>query len=176
MFTYKILPLSICLGAISFVGHADEFQWSNIGLRCGIDAENSIDVKSYELISTLESPWSWSPSKSFKIDLGVELGLGALDGEGETGILAHIGPSLAVEFGDYPLELIISSGPALLSEHEFDNIDLGGSFQFMSAVGFNLEIADDWTLGYRYLHISNAGLHDKNPGMNLHALTLLYQF
>lgn len=170
------LLLPTFLSSLPLISQADSFEWSDIGLRIGTDAENRVSVQSYELISTLETPWSWSPSESFEIDLGLELGLGALDGEGETGLLAHIGPSLEIEFGDFPLELIISSGPALLSEHVFENLDLGGSFQFMSAVGFDLEVAEDWTIGYRYLHISNAGLHDENPGMNLHALTLLYEF
>lgn len=176
MFMYKVLPLSICFIALSLVCDADEFEWSDMGLRVGLDVENSIDVQSYEWISTLDTPWSWSPGENFEIDLGLELGLGVLNGEGETGILAHVGPSLAIEMGDLPLEFVISSGPALLSEDTFDTLDLGGSFQFMSAIGFDLEVIENWNLGYRFLHISNAGLHDKNPGMNLHALTLLYKF
>ncbi|HKK18792.1 MAG TPA: acyloxyacyl hydrolase [Opitutales bacterium] len=171
----KYLLISL-LPLFAISSQAGDFEWSDLGLRVGIDAENRVDVKSYELIAILESPWSWSANDHFEIDLGFEFGLGALDGEGETGLLAHVGPSLEFEFGDFPLEFIISSGPALLSEHEFDNLDLGGSFQFMSAVGFDFEVSEEWTLGYRWLHISNAGLHDENPGMNLHALSLFYEF
>lgn len=156
--------------------HAREFDWSEIGLRVGIDAENRVNVKSYELITTLNSPWSWTLNDQFAIDLGFEFGLGALVGEAETGFLAHAGPAIEVAWGERPITLVLSSGPVLLSEHEFDSLDLGGTFQFMSAVGFDFEVAEHWTLGYRYLHISNAHLHEINPGMNLHAVTLLHQF
>lgn len=171
----KISLLSL-LPLLATNSHANEFEWSGVGFRIGFDAENRVNVESYELIATLDSPWSWNVSEYFEIDLGFELGLGALDGEGETGLLAHVGPSIEIEFGDFPLEFVLSSGPALLSEHEFDNLDLGGTFQFLSAFGFDYEITDAWTIGYRWLHISNAGLHDENPGMNLHALNASYGF
>lgn len=170
LFLISLLPL------LAVNSHASEFEWPDIGLRVGFDAENRVDLKSYELITTLDSPWSWTVSENFEIDLGFEFGLGAIDGEGETGFLGHVGPAVEIEFGDFPLELIISSGPALLSEHEFDNLDLGGSFQFMSAIGFDYEITEVWTIGYRWLHISNAGLHDENPGLNLHAVSARYEF
>lgn len=176
MFTNLRILLISLLPLTALNSHAGEFEWSDLGLRVGFDAENRVDVKSYELIATLDSPWSWEPGEHFEIDLGLEFGLGAIDGEGETGFLAHVGPSIEVEFGDFPLEFVLSSGPALLSEHEFDNLDLGGSFQFLSAVGFDYEITEEWTLGYRWLHISNAGLHDENPGMNLHAVNASYEF
>lgn len=172
----KLLIVNSLISLLAVAGHAGEFEWSDIGLRVGIDAENRVNVESYELIANLDSPWSWTVRDNFEIDLGFEFGLGALDGEGETGFLGHVGPAVEIEFGDFPLELIISSGPALLSEHEFDSLDLGGSFQFMSAVGFDYEITEAWTIGYRWLHISNAGLHDENPGMNLHALNASYAF
>lgn len=177
MLSYLRIPLFLSLPFFGLISSdADDFRFSDIGLRVGFDAENRANVQSYELISTLETPWSWSTSDRIELDLSIEFGLGALDGKGEMGLLAHVGPSVEIKFGELPLELIISSGPALLSEDEFDQLDLGGSFQFTSAVGFDIEVSEDWTLGYRYLHISNAGLHDVNPGMDLHALSLFYAF
>jgi hypothetical protein len=176
MSSYFKLFLICSLPVLASSADAEEFEWSDIGLRVGIDGENRVEVNSYELIANLDSPWSWAPNDHFEVDLGVEFGLGALDGEGETGLLVHVGPSVEVEFANFPLEFVLSSGPAMLSEHRFDNLDLGGSFQFMSAVGFDYDFSEVWTLGYRYLHISNAGLHRENPGMNLHALNLAYAF
>ena len=176
MITYLKILLFTLLPLCALSTHAAEFEWSELGLRVGIDAENRVNVKSYELIATLSSPWSWVPHDHFDVDLGFEFGVGALDGEGETGFLGHVGPSLKIGMGETPLELAVSSGPALLSEHEFDNLDLGGNFQFVNAVGFDLALGEDWTLGYRYLHISSAGLHETNPGMNLHAVNLHRKF
>lgn len=167
----KLLLVSL-FPLLTLSSQAGDFKWSDIGLRAGVDGESDVRINSYELFAILESPWEWAISESIEIDLGFEFGLGALDGEGETSVFAHIGPSLEIEFGDFPLQLIISSGPALLSEHEFDRLDLGGSFQFISAIGFDFELTEDWTLGYRFQHISNAGLHDRNPGLDLHLVSL----
>ena len=178
--TTKRKLITICLLPLAALSaddkSADDFRWSGLELRVGIDAENRVDVQSYELIATLSSPWSWTIRDQYQIDLGFEFGLGVLDGEGETGLFGHAGPSLEIALSDFPLELVVSSGPVLLSEDEFSKLDLGGTFQFISAVGFDYEVKTNWMIGYRYLHISNAGLHDKNPGMNLHAATLSHAF
>lgn len=171
----KLLLISL-LPLFPISSQANKLVLSDVGLRIGIDAENRVSVQSYEIIAHLDSPWSWTISGQFTVDLGFEFGLGALVGEGETGVLTHLGPSIEVNYGDFPITFALSSGPALLSEHEFSNLDLGGSFQFMSAVGFDYALSQKWTLGYRYLHISNAGLHEKNPGMNLHAVNACYKF
>ncbi|NBB78489.1 MAG: hypothetical protein GVY36_03470 [Verrucomicrobia bacterium] len=177
--TLKLIAIGLLpfLAVSADVKNVDAFAWSDLELRIGIDAENRVDIRSYEMIATLSSPWSWTVREKYEMDLGFEFGLGVLDGEGETAVFGHIGPSLGVSLGDLlPLGFVISSGPALLSEHAFSDLDLGGTFQFISAVGFDYAVTEDWNIGYRYLHISNAGLHDKNPGMNLHAATVSHNF
>ncbi|MFO8026779.1 MAG: acyloxyacyl hydrolase [Opitutales bacterium] len=176
MTTNLKLSLLSLLPLLAINSHASEFEWSDLGLRVGIDAENRVNMESYELVAHLDSPWSWTVDDNFEIDLGFDFGLGLLEGEGEAGLLTHIGPSIKLPIAQLPLEFALSSGPALLSEHEFDTLDLGGTFQFFSAVGFDYAITEDWMLGYRWLHISNAGLHDENPGMNLHAFSAFYAF
>ena len=178
--TTKLKLIIICLLPLAAfsaeVKDGVEFGWSGLELRIGTDAENSVDVQSYELIATLSSPWSWTIRNQYQIDLGFDFGLGVLDGEGETGVFGHVGPSLEIELSDLPLDFVVSSGPALLSEHEFGRLDLGGTFQFISAIGFDYQVNENWIIGYRYLHISNAGFHDANPGMNLHAATFSRKF
>lgn len=176
MTTNLKLFLVSCLPLLAVTSYAEDFEWAHFGLRAGVDAESDVSINSYELFAVLESPWEWAVSEAIEIELGFEFGLGALDGEGETSLFGHAGPMLEIEFGDFPLELIISSGTALLSEHEFDHLDLGGSFQFVSAIGFDLEVVDDWILGYRFHHISNTGLYDRNPGLDLHSLSLSVDF
>jgi hypothetical protein len=173
LITICLLPLAALSADVKSAG---EFGWSGLELRVGTDAENRVDVQSHELIATLSSPWSWTIRDQYQIDLGFDFGLGALDGEGETAVFGHVGPSLEIALSDFPLEFVVSSGPALLSEDEFSNLDLGGRFQFVSAVGFDYEMYANWIIGYRYLHISNAGFHDKNPGMNLHAASISHAF
>lgn len=48
--------------------------------------------------------------------------------------------------------------------HEGDSSDLGGIFQFRLALGVSYQFPDKSRAGLTFGHISNAGIHDENPG------------
>ncbi len=52
------------------------------------------------------------------------------------------------------------------------------SFQFGDHVGVGLRFGDKgrYDVGYRYQHLSNAGIKDPNQGINFHQLRLQYRF
>jgi hypothetical protein len=54
----------------------------------------------------------------------------------------------------------------------------GSSFQFGDHLGVGFRFGDkgQYDLGYRYQHMSKAGLKDPNPGINFHQLRLQYWF
>ncbi len=54
----------------------------------------------------------------------------------------------------------------------------GSSFQFGDHVGFGLRFGGrgEYDLGYRYQHLSNAGIKQPNNGINFHQLRLQYHF
>lgn len=153
-----------------------DFSFDSAGARIAFDNEGSINVRSYEVIAMVETPWEWDLSDDIELEIALEGSLGAIDGESKTAAMLHLGFAAIVEFDDFPVELVVSSGPTFLTEDKFRTFDLGSKFQFTSAVGLDWELVDDWKLGYRYLHISNAGLGDPNPGLNMHAVSLLYSF
>jgi hypothetical protein len=49
-------------------------------------------------------------------------------------------------------------------------------FQFTSHLGVNWDFAPHWRVGYRFQHMSNAGLATPNPGLNLHIFSVSYRF
>ncbi len=153
-----------------------EITLDEIGFRAGVDDESDEDFHSYEVVAYLETPWEWDLSDSVELDLEMEASVGVLDGNGETAGLLHLGFAAFVEIDDFPLRLVLSTGPTFLTEEEYDDFDLGGHLQFTSAAGFDWEVVDDWTVGYRYQHISNAGLDDSNPGLNMHVLAVAHDF
>ncbi|NJN45895.1 MAG: acyloxyacyl hydrolase [Candidatus Competibacteraceae bacterium] len=65
---------------------------------------------------------------------------------------------------------------AVLSRTRFDEVDFGSALEFISHVQFAWEVAERLTAGYRFQHMSNAGLNARNPGLNLHFLSLEYSF
>lgn len=57
-----------------------------------------------------------------------------------------------------------------------DGLGLGSNILFSDNVGLGLRFAETgWSVGYRYRHISHAGLWaDSNSGMNTHYLTIMW--
>lgn len=53
-----------------------------------------------------------------------------------------------------------------------DERKFGSSFQFGDHIGFGVTfgVQQEYDLGYRYQHLSNAGLNDENSGINFHEL------
>ena len=55
-------------------------------------------------------------------------------------------------------------------------LDLGSELQFITSIGFDWELSPRWILGYRWQHISNAGVRDRNPGLNLNTISVGFRF
>lgn len=54
--------------------------------------------------------------------------------------------------------------------------DLGGTLEFRSSVTVDYEFDNRSRLGVRLAHISNAGIHDENPGLNELLITYAFPF
>lgn len=174
--TSLFVSIALMSGFCSQLTASENSYFSDAGLRMGFDAESQIDLVSYELFGTLDMDWSWNLSDSIRLDLDIETAAGGLSGEGETGIYGRIAPVAEVQFGDFPVTLVLSSGPSLYSEDEYDDYDLGGHFQFTSSLGLNWDFDDAWAIGYRFQHTSNADLDEPNPGLDMHTISIAYTF
>lgn len=60
--------------------------------------------------------------------------------------------------------VIVTQVLALGGYAEGDSKDLGGVFQFRTESGIAYEFDDGTRIGARVAHISNASIHDDNPG------------
>ncbi len=69
-------------------------------------------------------------------------------------------------------------GAHLLSETSLGDKDYSTALQFGSLIGFGLGFGKhgQYELGYRFQHISNAGIKHPNQGLNLHMLRFAYAF
>ncbi len=146
------------------------------GLRIGYGSENGSDMVSAEAMVYFDHEWSWDLSDLVELEIQPEASLGFINGHGETAGTVHLGLAAFIELDDFPLEIVLSTGPTLITDDTFDTFDLGGNLQFTSAAGIDWELNDDWTLGYRFQHISNASIRSTNPGLNLHVLAVAREF
>ena len=69
----------------------------------------------------------------------------------------------------------LGGGPHLLSDVRIENENKSTQFQFGSIFGLGVK-RDAFEVGYRYLHISNAGIEMPNPGTDIHNIHIGYHF
>jgi hypothetical protein len=67
--------------------------------------------------------------------------------------------------------------PTVLTKHEFEGRDLGEHLQFTSylALGVECGAKRNLAVAYRIQHISNAGINEPNPGLNVYMLEFSYR-
>ena len=71
-------------------------------------------------------------------------------------------------------EIVPSGGIGAYSKG--NGLDLGGTFEFHLGIGASYAVTGDSRLGLAIYHISNAGTHRKNPGVNTVAVTWSFAF
>jgi hypothetical protein len=71
--------------------------------------------------------------------------------------------------------LELGGGPQYLSDVTIENEFKSTQFQFGSIFGLGVQ-SDQFEIGYRYLHISNANIETPNPGTDFHNLHIAYKF
>lgn len=168
--------IMLCLLAAPALGAA-EFRPESFGARSGFspDDANHRFMQS-EGFANWNLPWKWELGSSW--DLRTQLGLSAgwISGQGQDAFIGTAGPALALSRRNLPLELVAGVSPTLLGRTEFGNKDYGNLFQFTSHVGARWTFGERFELGYRYQHMSNAGIGRHNPGLNLHMFSIAYRF
>jgi hypothetical protein len=70
----------------------------------------------------------------------------------------------------------VGCNPTYISRHRYGSQDLGGPLQFTSYIGVYWIITENFEIGYRFQHMSNAHLYDSNPGVNQHVISAGYRF
>ncbi|MGE4545228.1 MAG: acyloxyacyl hydrolase [Pedobacter sp.] len=72
--------------------------------------------------------------------------------------------------------LVITPMLSMGGYEEGDGKDLGGTLEFRSVLGLSWQFANRARLGLQIAHISNADMHDKNPGAEDFLLTFAWPF
>jgi hypothetical protein len=167
---------AVALIVVATPGHADTARWTGLGFRGGVTASNHLeeDLQQYEVFAVYRLPWSWQWSSGLRLDTRLEITAGALTGGGDTGFVGSIGPDFVLTKAGVAVGIGIS--PTLLSRSEFGVEDVGGTFHFTSHIRIGYRLTDHWEFSYRFQHMSNAGIEEPNPGVDLHTLQLGYHF
>ncbi len=156
---------------------AQRFYLEQVGLRGGVsDNQFNEDFEQFEAFIKWGLPWRWQWPSGVHLDTRLDATAGILTGGHETGLVGSVGPSLALNIASGDILLLAGTGITLLSEDRFGREDFGGPIQFTSYAGLSVLLGRNSVAGYRYQHMSNAGIYDPNPGLNMHMFELAYHF
>jgi hypothetical protein len=156
---------------------AGDFALESAGLRAGVSYHCPEDrFLQTEGFTKWSLPWSWDLGAKWTLRPQLDLSAGWLSGRGNDGFVGTIGPTLRLSRDGLPLALTAGISPTILSDTEYGSKDFGFPLQFTSHVGLEWQPHAHIDVGYRFQHMSNAGLGEQNPGLNLHMFTIGYVF
>jgi len=166
---------------IYFLGIAtltDSFaQQAQYGVRTGINDNHKkdLDLSVFEIyLHTVPPIYSMADKIFDPLNISFEMALGVIRDKTNSSLLFSMGPTLRLI--NYENIVSVSTGfkPSLMTNHIFNDFDLGGTLNFKSHIALTISPAEKINLGYRFEHISNAGLYEKNPGVNFHYVEVVY--
>jgi len=107
----------------------------------------------------------------------IEIAVGVLASTGDQRPFVSVGPVFRLSPTDAPLCAEFSLSPTLLAGSTQDGLDLGGNFHFTSALAIGWS-PDGRRAGItlRLAHVSNGGLHRRNPGLDTVGLAFTFAF
>lgn len=151
-----------------------------VGARYGTNAatDKAGALDRVDVFWSWRSPFAWEFKPGWDIGARLNASVGALRGQGETGAVGTLVPTLAIGDTGNVFSFEAGVGAALLSKWQFGTVeDFGGPLQFILDVGVNFRVYKRLGLGYRFQHWSDGGIHgDDNRGVEMHMLEFSYRF
>ncbi len=142
-------PVVFSIGNVDLLGQGPNY------LDLGIGAFDVFERKS-------DSKRSAAMRAEFRLGekiYGLGPAVGALANT-DRGAYGYLGLYADLRYRDFVFTPLAGVG----AYHQADSSDLGGVFQFRLALGITYQFEDQSRLGITLGHISNARIHDENPG------------
>jgi hypothetical protein len=160
---------------IAYSSNAQEFL--SVGFRGGMSYNsNNHCFLQAETFIDLDLPWACNFYSDWRFQPKCDVSGGWLGGEHSDGFVGTLGPIVELSKGKCPLTFECGSSPTFLSKYQFGDENFGGKFQFTSHIGLNWHLTKHISIGYRFQHMSNAGLWNPNPGLNLNMFSFTFRF
>ena len=171
----RIIVVAVIL-CIAMPGWAASDRWKIAGVRAGVgDSRNAASFSQVEAYAILSLPWRWQSESGWVFGSFIGLNAGVLFYQ-QDAVIGAIGPGGYIMTPSRRFVFSAGSSPTFISRSDFGKEDLGGHFQFTSALCINVNFLEDMTAGHCFQHMSNAGIYDNNPGIDMHMFGLGYRF
>lgn len=173
----SVLLVILCLFLSPIWANAAEKSFDmEIGVRGGKnDSSNNEDFDAAEIYFLKQLPWGTTFGEQTTLTSRFDIAATYLDAAGNDGVMLAAGADLVLGLWAGCMELEIGFRPTWMFDHEYGKEDFGGGMQFTNHVGLTVN-RQPVVFTYRFQHVSNGGIYDQNPGLNLHLIGLGYRF
>ncbi len=155
---------------------AQNAGFEGLGGRFGLSVARGPELRQAETFVSFRLPWSWDLGAQFRLQSRLDFSVGWLGSDNDNAVIGSVVPEVVLRRGGLPVSLELGLGPTLMSRNSFDDRDLGSNFQFTTHIGLNFDLGNHVRLGYRFQHMSNAGIASPNPGLNMNMFAVSYRF
>mgnify|MGYP000365617205 CR=1 FL=1 len=177
--TLVFLTLSPIVATTSYAAgdRGFSFREADYGVRIASSfRDGKTGLTLYELFAALPLPWQTDFANNWHLDSMLDLSLGILDGNGETGGRGAVGIDGLLWSPGRKVSLTSGLGVGVMGEEVYGDIDFAGPVFFRFQAGLSYWFTSGISLGYRYYHESNGSIYDKNPSLNAHLGELRLNF
>ncbi len=119
-------------------------------------------------------PWHFVTAGGVHVTPRLTLEGGRYESGGDDRLFASFGPALRLSNPRWRLPLVVDAGisPTFIDGSEYQGREFGTSVNFASHLALGLEFGERnrYRVDLRFQHISNGGLNDDNPGVNMFGL------
>jgi len=132
----------------------------------------------YDVAARFRLPWQLSLGDTgWKLETRLIASAGALEGGGDTGLMATLVPDLALSGWNGLVILDVGAGLGFFSRYHFGAQDFGGPVQIVATTGITLNPFAHAYAGFRIQHFSDAGVYGSNAlGVDMYIVELGYRF
>lgn len=151
---------------LPLIGELDEIGVRYATARGGFDG-----LTQQAVFATFRLPRVWSIGKATAVIPRIMVEAGRFELGSQHRAFASFGPTLRFASDGLQVPLFIDAGfsPTVIDGSIYDGKDFGTSLNFTShiALGARLGRSNSQLLRLRFQHISNGGINDDNPGVNM---------
>jgi lipid A 3-O-deacylase PagL len=166
-------------------GLAEDSTLITVGPRIGFSGKTPLlgrqqkySFNLYDIVAVWRLPWQWPLGDTdWKLETRLITSAGALEGAGETGLMATLVPDLALSGWNGLVSLDAGAGAGFFSKYKFGAQDFGGPVQIVATVGIRVTPLAHAYAGFRVQHFSDARVYGPSAlGVDMYLVEFGYRF
>jgi len=166
-------------------GLAEDSTLITVGPRIGFSGKTPLlgrqqkySFNLYDIAALWRLPWQWPLGDTdWKLETRLMTSAGALEGAGETGLMATLVPDLALSGWNGLVSLDAGAGAGFFSKYKFGAQDFGGPVQIVATVGIRVNPLAHAYAGFRVQHFSDARVYGPSAlGVDMYLVEFGYRF